>query len=383
MAAPYNAKCDGVTDDHLAIQSALADNGAAFVPPGKTCYIGTEGLVLSGGRHSQTAWLFGNFSTLHYAGTETAVIALVPVMISDLQVLLTGATLENVFGITGSSTLTSISETISGPASGSYNSVNANGEQINIDEYNGEGNIDILCDFCVLSNSYMAGGLTLTGTTSSIESSIFGGTTSSITAKGAHVSSTHFGYNELETGSLTVSASMLTLSAVTVDGSLAITGAGTILNGDVEFGAAGTPAITGTFSGTLAATDSAAVPYEYINGNLIAPWPPAAGSGTNYDFQFTGCTIPTGGNAECHASVNFTTGTTPTFSAMPDTNYTAECTADVGSNTGCGAGNAVACPQSLSLWGKTASTINYQVGMSVNATNTAYASTIYCHLHHN
>ena len=101
------------------------------------------------------------------------------------------------------------------------------------------------------------------------------------------------------------------------------------------------------------------------------------------DFSFTGCTIPTGGNGECHASVNFTTGTTPTFSAMPDTNYTAECTADVGSNTGCGAGNAVACPQSLSLWGKTASTINYQVGMSVNATNTAYASTIYCHLHHN
>jgi hypothetical protein len=67
MAAPYNAKCDGTTDDHVAIQAALNTSASVVIPANVNCSIGTVGLILNTGQIFN-----GNSSQLTYLGTGVA-----------------------------------------------------------------------------------------------------------------------------------------------------------------------------------------------------------------------------------------------------------------------------------------------------------------------
>ena len=68
MDPPYNAVCDGTTDDHAAIQAALNASPSVTIPSGVSCSIGTTGIALNTGQY-----LNGNSSNLNYFGSGTAI----------------------------------------------------------------------------------------------------------------------------------------------------------------------------------------------------------------------------------------------------------------------------------------------------------------------
>jgi hypothetical protein len=119
-----------------------------------------------------------------------------------------------------------------------------------------------------------------------------------------------------------------------------------------------------TTTGDLAVFDA--------NGNVID----GGTAGKDYNFSFTGCTIPTGANAQCQSTINFTTSTTPTFTAFSDAIYVPECVADGGT----------VYPNisiNFTFQGLTSSGFGYTLGASVDAFGVAQTPIIYCHAHHN
>lgn len=94
---PFNATCDGTTDDHVAIQAAL-DSGAAIVnlPVSITsfqqCNIGTTGVTVPAVNFGQEFTLNGNGSGLAYSGTGTALTAGSASIVTNIYIDMTGST---------------------------------------------------------------------------------------------------------------------------------------------------------------------------------------------------------------------------------------------------------------------------------------------------
>lgn len=75
---PYNAKCDGTTDDHIAIQAALDNNTAIMIPKSSTgpteCMLGTVGVTMcSAANHFGYNALYGNGQLLGYTGSGSMI----------------------------------------------------------------------------------------------------------------------------------------------------------------------------------------------------------------------------------------------------------------------------------------------------------------------
>ena len=142
-------------------------------------------------------------------------------------------------------------------------------------------------------------------------------------------------------------------------------GAGPELSGVQGSAATKIAGALGTFSsGHLVKTDANG---DFVDGGTSA-------TGTDDFFTFTGCTLPSGGGSYCTGTINFTSGTTPTFPAMPDGSYVTLCDADAGSTTISVAFNAQ---------GRTTTSFGYTLGNAVIGTSSSYAPTVMCHLHHN
>jgi hypothetical protein len=97
---PYSAKCDGSTDDHVAIQAALDQNAAIMIPVGPSpptqCNLGTVGITLcSASNLFGYNAIYGNGQIFNYAGTGSGVTTssnCTASLIRDLGIYQTSAT---------------------------------------------------------------------------------------------------------------------------------------------------------------------------------------------------------------------------------------------------------------------------------------------------
>ena len=99
----------------------------------------------------------------------------------------------------------------------------------------------------------------------------------------------------------------------------------------------------------------------------------------DYDFSYTGCTLPSGSTVYCTGTINFTTSATPTHVALADANYTVECTpnmTDASSET-TGANISFNLGAALATTGFT-----YYIGATVAGPTFSHIPVVYCHLHH-
>ncbi len=116
---PYNAKCDSVTDDHVAIQAALDNNAAIYIPilstSGQTqCNLGSVGIQLcSSANLFLYNAIYGNGQIFSYSGTGIAIanpnFSCSTSLVRDLNIDMTGSTstanslqtaVEQVIGVT-------------------------------------------------------------------------------------------------------------------------------------------------------------------------------------------------------------------------------------------------------------------------------------------
>jgi hypothetical protein len=279
MQAPYSAKCDGITDDHLAIQAALDNNAGVYIPTKSggttTCNIGTVGIQLcSSNNHFGFNALFGNGQILSYAGTGSAVTVEASCQVSwhvnDLQINLTvpsGApTTITVNGAQNGS----IEQVIDNPASitpGTYNSLNFVNDNTNaVKDSAFEGNVSMPTsqgDF-FYSGSFQ--NLALGGDGNSFISTVWNGSNTQTFTGGNQ----WFGATGLN-GPMAFTNAEVSFAGSSNSTSHVITNSGAVsINGDLTFGVPGVPAISGSFIGTLSTKDSTGVPYFYQNG-FLAP----------------------------------------------------------------------------------------------------------------
>lgn len=128
---------------------------------------------------------------------------------------------------------------------------------------------------------------------------------------------------------------------------------------------------------------SGVTPGEYSNANIIVnakgqvtAASNGSSSGTDEYFTFTGCTISNNSNLNnCQGTVTFTAGgnTSPSFAAMPDTNYYPFCTVNTG--------NTYTASFNLTGTFSTTGFTYYWTEIEANS-STSSTPTIYCHLHH-
>lgn len=157
-------------------------------------------------------------------------------------------------------------------------------------------------------------------------------------------------------------------------------------SGAINASVGATTANTGNFS-TLTLNGAGPVGYTLCgNGTSYVP----CGSSTAVDdyFSFTGCSVNNSGNLNaCTSSVTFTSGgnTSPTFAAMPDTNYQVFCTVDTGTSSSASFSlSGGATTGDTPEFTRTTSGFSYVYTsvMSLGASGSA-SPLINCHLHHN
>lgn len=145
---------------------------------------------------------------------------------------------------------------------------------------------------------------------------------------------------------------------------------------NVDLNAPGTGTLVATYTGEPGASVNCAT-FDG-NGNVEPSGQPCFnGSETLVDayVTFTGCTITNPSNLNsCRTSIDFTTSTTPTIAAMPDTNYYPSCMVNTGSNYSA----AININAPLTTTGFT-----YTWTEIMSNGGTTSTPTIYCHLHHN
>jgi len=282
-APPYNAVCDGIVDDHVAIQACLDNEAACFIPRlanGHTvCNVGTVGLTLCSGANSfQYNGFYGNGQFLTYSGTGAMITlpSCATETVADLNMDGTGSTgTPTVLEITGDTiTVTNVQD----------------------DEFPaGFASVDINGGYNLAINNYLGTGLLKAegGASTNINGGLFSGFTIDSNG-GTFINGTGF-YDPAVLDTLSNSAAFqqayTAFSAVTfpptgsllIDGSAhpvsasfagtqipsTVTASGTpTINGDANLQIAGPPSITGGFTGTLNVADLNGVSYRYINGLL-------------------------------------------------------------------------------------------------------------------
>jgi hypothetical protein len=279
MQAPYGAKCDGITDDHLAIQTALDNNAGVYIPTKSggttTCNIGTVGIQLcSSKNHFGFNALFGNGQILSYAGTGSAVTVEASCQVSwhvnDLQINLTVPSGTPTTITVNGAQNGSIEQVVDNPASitpGTYNSLNFVNDNTNaVKDSAFEGNVSMPTsqgDF-FYSGSFQ--NLALGGDGNSFISTVWNGSNTQTFTGGNQ----WFGATGLN-GPMAFTNAEVSFAGSSNSTSHVITNSGAVsLNGDLTFGVSGVPAISGSFIGTLSTKDSTGVPYFYQNG-FLAP----------------------------------------------------------------------------------------------------------------
>jgi hypothetical protein len=178
--APYNAKCDGHSDDSAAIQAALDNNPAVFIPTGPSaptqCQI-PEGITLcSSSNHFQYNALYGNNQYLGYTGTGIAVyLGNCPSsgfsMVRDTNIdasLSSGTPTAFQTGLWANL----INDADSLPADST--SITSSDQHVYVQNYNGTGSVSMDADGIIL-NSVFVGNLTFGDENDIVETTHFDG----------------------------------------------------------------------------------------------------------------------------------------------------------------------------------------------------------------
>jgi hypothetical protein len=281
--APYSAVCDGSTDDSAAIQAALDNNAAVYIPVRSggaiSCEI-PEGLTLcsGGGKNLVYNALYGNGQVLEYSGTGGAI----QTSGNCRQFLVSGAYVR-LTTATGSPTAYLLSEgdgsgiienskdaaTVVGNAYTSISDSDADAA-ITIENIQSAGNVVLgVADYTTILSGVWGGTLSVSNTNRlQISSSIFKDTLNSGSSISQPSGPTELSGTEFD-GVLTLTGSGnqfdTTFSSVRLQ-SLVFSGTNIVVAGDAEFEAPGVPAITGTASGSLSLNDETGVPYLWQNG---------------------------------------------------------------------------------------------------------------------
>lgn len=365
-----NAACDGHTDDHVKIQACLNAYPAVFIPisggGGTQCNLGTVGLTLGQGNR-----IYGNGQFLGYTGNGIAVDAGANAATGVYGVFfdLTGATgTPTVYHNAGQGFL-DIQDGADQNGPVDYLSVDLIG-LVNVSNYIGGGGA--VSNGANLQNAIFAGDVTIKGGSAhylqSFANCTFDGNLLTVQSTlcqgdmtiGDPVQVT-YGYNlDIRNSSGTITWAAGGESNVF----------GKVATGAMSYAMVGAP--TSGFL-QLAKWNGAGYDTEQVT------YPPT-NAGVNYDFTYTTCTVPSGGDSFCTGTITFTSGgnTTPSFPALADANYTIQCGLDVGTT-----GNPANTAFTWNAQGLNVDSLGYAVGNTVQAMGSGQAFTGMCRLHHN
>jgi hypothetical protein len=310
---PYDAACDGSTDDHVAIQTALNENPAVFIPAasgGTTCNVGTVGVTLCASGFLSYNAIYGNGVFLKYSGSGVGVTQspnCLGWLIDSTFVEIAAASGSPTAFLLGNSTdlgiINNSGDFADTLAEGDYTSIEFLGGQVGVNIHTGNGSVifGLASAQIRLQGSVFEG--TISGTTinSSIAETIIGGNgtgTNTITGGSITIENSAF-----QSVGLTISGAARVKASNALFNSLTFSGSSVVFNGDAVFSAPGRPAITGTFNGLFSAADSSGVPYTYVNGIL-------AGS---FLYSVAGTALPSCTSALAGTQLQVSDATAPTF----------------------------------------------------------------------
>jgi hypothetical protein len=285
MQAPYNAACNGTTDDHLAIQAALDNNPAVYIPHSTggvtTCNIGTVGLTIcSSSNLFGFNALYGNGGVLAYKGTGIAIqspgTCNTTSVISDVSLDMSACTGTGCIGVSSLSPIHLVylyDTSISG--SGHFISVQVLDQQATINSSSMNGTLQADSFGTEVTDSIFDNLVVTRPRDVEVNSSLFNGPdASSITT----ASSGDAAINAVNISSTTFRDTLNVVEGVepfqlslTGDKLTSLSLTGTVgLTGNSQFVATGVPAITGSFTGSFTALDGNGNAYGYINGFLYS-----------------------------------------------------------------------------------------------------------------
>lgn len=314
---PYNAACDGSTDDSAAIQAALDQNGAILIPTSTSgtvqCEI-PEGITLcSTNNHMGFNAIFGNAQYLDYSGAGIAITengCLDGWVVEGVTLFISapsGTPTAYYLNGGGLGVIKDSLDVSTGGLGAAYTSINVNLENA-LSLYSAIGGGNFIAstsqEISTIAGGW-GGNLSLTQTAQiSFAGSYFNdeadlGSTISNSATVSLVGVDLQG-NQIP---LTLTGPVqLTLNAVGAPPILS-SGSNVVLNGDAQFATSGRTAVSGAFTGTLSTTDGTGIPYLYQNGLL---------AGT-FAYSIAGTALPTCNSGLTGTQLQVSDATSPTF----------------------------------------------------------------------